>query len=107
MTQVQITDRRQQAFHAAHEGKLKLTEEEKERWTPMLHQTWNAIGYDAEELLPKGDRARRACIIEFCLDANRMQTFSDITPEEEGVLCGLWVKNDPKTMKWLRATLNY
>lgn len=36
-----------------------------------------------------------------------MLSFSDITPEEEGVLTGLWCNRDRATMKWLRATLNY
>jgi len=101
-----ITARRALAFKAATDGQLKLTEEEKARWEPFLHHTWQAIGPDAEQFVSKG-RGRIAGIIELCLDANRMTTFSNITPEEEGVLCGLWVKKDRKTMQWLRKTLNY
>jgi hypothetical protein len=103
---VQVRGGRQFAFDAACSGKVKLTEEEKKRWAPMLHQTWGAIAPDAEAAVPQG-RGRVACIIECCLDANRMQMFSDITPEEEGVLCGLWIKNDRSTLRWLREQLNY
>lgn len=103
---VRITDRRQAAARAAREGKLKLTEEEKTRWEPFLHQTFQAIGPDVMPMLSNG-RGRKAEIIEVTLDANRMQMFSDITPEEEGVLCGLWIKPDRATLKWLRKVLNY
>ena len=106
MTTPQITDGRQRALRGALDGKLKLTEEEKARWAPMLHQTWQSIAPDAEEVVSKG-RGRVGEIIEMCLDANRMQSFSEITPEEEGVLCGLWVKKDKATMAWLRSELNY
>lgn len=102
-----IINKRQEAFAAATSGKVKITEEEKKRWAPMLWQTWGAIAPDAEGMLSRGARARQAEIIELCLDANRMTMFSDITPEEEGVLCGLWVSNDKPTMTWLRKTLNY
>jgi hypothetical protein len=102
----QITKGRVKAFRAASLGKMKLTDEEKARWTPMLHQTWQAIAPDAAHMVSEG-RGRIAEIIELCLDANRMQSFSDITPEEEGVLCGLWIGRDPRTMEWLRNTLNY
>ncbi len=101
-----IINKRQEAFAAASAGKLKITEEEKTRWASFLGQAWGAIAYDAEELLPKR-KGRIACIIELCLDANRMTSFTAMTPEEEGVLCGLWIGNDPKTMKWLREKLNY
>jgi hypothetical protein len=98
--------RRYAAATAAREGKLKITPEEKERWAPFLHDIWNAIGPDAEPLISKG-RSRKAEIIEMCLDANRPTSFSDMTPEEEGVLCGLWIKPDRETLRWLREELNY
>lgn len=103
---MEITKRRQEAFRAASSGKLKLTDEERARWTPFLHSTFQAIGPDVWPMLSNG-RGRIAEIIEMTLDANRMQMFSDITPEEEGVLCGLWIKKDRATMKWLRKELNY
>ena len=102
----QITNGRQTAFQAACNGKLKITEEEKVRWAGFLHTTWSAIAPDADAMVSNG-RGRVGEIIELCLDANRLQMFSNITPEEEGVLCGLWIKKDPTTMKWLRANLNF
>jgi hypothetical protein len=97
---------RRDTFRAACDGKLKLTDEEKVRWGQFLHQCWGAIAPDAEQVVSRG-RGRVAEIIEMTLDANRMTTFTKMTPEEEGVLCGLWIKKDRVTMKWLRQQLNY
>jgi hypothetical protein len=97
---------RVRSFRAASLGKVKLTEEEKARWTPFLRETFQAIAPDVLPMISDG-RGRIAEIIEVTLDANRMQMFSDITPEEEGVLCGLWINRDRATMEWLRNTMNY
>lgn len=89
--------------------KFKLTEEEKARWAPFLHDTFSAIAPDVLPILDEqfGKRGRRSGIIEMTLDANRMQMYSDITREEEKVLTTLWVDNDRNTMRWLREELNY
>lgn len=108
MRRKQVTDLRMVAFNAASSGQLKITEEEKARWAPMLHQCASYILDDVgEEFLPKRGRKRIDCIIEVTLDANRMTSMTTMTPEEEGVLCGLWVSNDRATLSWLRKELNY
>lgn len=87
-------------------AKLKITPEEKARWTAMLQNTWSAIGHDAEPGLERG-RQRVPCIIEMTLDANRPEEWGDMTSEEYETLCDLYSRRDQETMRWLRAVLNY
>lgn len=93
---------------------LTITLEEKERWESFLHSTWYAIGSDVKFAFKQsGDKLTRDCIIEMTLDANRLLMYSDITKEEERVLCeaaygyGRFNRVPPGFKKWLKETLNY
>lgn len=87
-------------------AKLPLTIEEKNRWEPMLHDTWQAIGSDVEQAM-KEDRQKltRSIIVECVLDANRVQMYGDMTDEEYAFLCVC--SHRSSVARWLRATLNY
>lgn len=84
--------------------KLPLTKEEKARWAPMLHETWNAIAYDAMEA-SQGMKLTKGLITEYVCDANRVQTFGGMTDEEYAFLCVVWSR--PSGKRWLYSELNY
>jgi hypothetical protein len=89
---------------------LKITNEEKDRWAAFLRQTWQAIESVMQESKQK---LTIEIIVECVLDANRMQMYSNITPEEEKVLCeayyahGMFKRSPPGFKKWVREILNY
>lgn len=77
---------------------MKLTNEEKARFSPMLRETYEAIAYDVycngvEE------------IIEVTCDANHPEIYGGMTHEEYNALCQAYT--DPDTQQWLRKILNY
>jgi len=77
---------------------MKLTEEEKRHFAPMLCRTYEAIASDAN--CSDVDE-----IIEITCDANRPETYGGMTREEYKVLCVAYA--DPDTQAWLRKILNY
>jgi len=87
----------------------RLTPEEKERWGPMLRETWSAIAPDAEPIFAEygtpGGRINN--IMEMVIDADRPNYFGGMTYEENRVLGRLWVNRDRATIRWLRKELNY
>jgi hypothetical protein len=86
--------------------KLPLTAEEKARWEPMLHTTWQAIGGDAEQAMHDcGGRLTKAIIVEYVIDANRVQHFGGMTNEEYDYLCQ--IADKPAVKRWLYQVLNY
>lgn len=77
---------------------MKLTDEEKAHFAPMLQRTYEAIAWDVnchgvEE------------IIEITCDANHPEMYSGMTREEYKVLCDAYFERD--TQRWLRKVLNY
>ena len=84
--------------------KLPLTPEEKARWADMMHQTWQAIGDDAETCM-EGARLTKAVIVELVLDANRMMTFAGMTREEDAFLSAIYSR--PAFQRWACSIMNY
>ena len=82
----------------------KLTDEQKAKFGPMLQNTWQAIGPDAEPLLSRG-RGRQGELIEMTIDANRPEMYGGMSSEDYKILSASW--RDCDTMKWLRKVLNY
>jgi hypothetical protein len=92
--------------------KLPVTQEELDRWAPMLRQTWQAIGGNVEqafvysnEKLPRGARYV-SMVIETTLDCNYPEMHGGMTHEEYEFL-GMHASHRPKIKKWLREVLNY
>lgn len=83
---------------------VKLTDEEKARFEPMLQATWEAIGPDAEPGLSKG-RARQGELIEIVCDANRPEMYGGMSHADYQTLCAAYRSRD--TQRWLRQVLNY
>lgn len=81
----------------------KLTDEQKAKFAPMLKQTWQSIGFDCEELLPK--RGRVGVIVELVCDADRPVTNGGMSKEDYKILSLAYGHRD--TQKWLREILNY
>lgn len=85
---------------------LPLTAEEKERWAPMLHATWQAIGYDVMQVMGEtGQKLTKAVIAEFVCDANRVQQFGGMTDAEYDFLSAVYDR--PAVKRWLYKELNY
>ena len=82
----------------------KLTPEQKARFAPMLHATWQAIGPDASPALSRG-RSRQAELIEITCDANHPETYGGMSHTEYQELCSAYRHRD--TQRWLREVLNY
>jgi hypothetical protein len=83
-----------------------FTAEEKARWAPMLHATWQTIGGDAEHAMQEaGQRLTKAIIVEFVVDANRVQEFGGMTDDEYAFLCAVYDR--PTVKRWLYKELNY
>ena len=83
---------------------IKLTDEQKARFAPMLRATWQAIGPDAEDVISKG-RGRVAGIVELVCDANMPEMYGGMSKEEYRTLSDAYFHKD--TQKWLREVLNY
>lgn len=83
---------------------LPFTDEEKSRWTPMLQDTWSAIGSDAEASM-EGQRMTKAVIVEMTIDANRPEMFGGMTHDEYEFLC--IISHRPVGKRWLYKILNY
>lgn len=82
----------------------KLTNEQKERFAPLLHATWQGIAPDCEAMLSKG-RSRVGEIVEITCDADHPVTNGGMTPEDYKALLEAYRHRDTK--KWLRQILNY
>jgi hypothetical protein len=81
----------------------KLTDEQKERFAPMLIRTWGAIASDCEHLLSR--RGRVGEIIELVCDANLPEMYGGMSSEEYKIILESYHHRD--TQKWLRQVLNY
>jgi len=87
-------------------AKLPLTDEEKTRWSRMLHDTWQTIGHDVEQAMREsGDKLTRAIIVETTLDANHVETYGGMTKEEAEFLSAIYSR--PSFQMWCRQVLNY
>lgn len=82
----------------------KLTEDQKKKFAPMLHATWQAIASDAEAAISSG-RSRTGEIVEMTCDADMPVTYGGMSREDYEALISAY--RHPDTQKWLRATLNY
>jgi hypothetical protein len=78
--------------------KMLLTHEEKARWGPMLHETWQAIAADME-----GQRLTRAMLVETVCDANRPMMFGGMTQEEYDFLMVQYTRRAGKV--WINKEL--
>jgi hypothetical protein len=78
-----------------------LTAEEKERFEPMLMQTWHAIAGDCEPHIPRyGNRARVSHIVELVCDANRPEMYGKMSRDDYDVLSMAYSRKDAQA--WLR-----
>jgi hypothetical protein len=85
---------------------LPFTEEEKARWSEMMHETWSAIAGDYEEgCQTSGQKMTRSIIVEGVCDANRMMIYADMTKEEDAFLSVVYRR--PSFQRWARKQLNY
>lgn len=86
---------------------LPLTNEEKARWAPMLHTTWEAIGADVEALYsePGNGRLTKGGIVEMVCDANRIEMYGGMTHDEYEFLVAVYSR--PATKRWLYKEMNY
>lgn len=85
---------------------MKLTEEQKQRFAPMLRRTWEAIAPDAEHLLLGEDKEDRVLqIMELVCDANRPEAHGGMSRADYDTLCAVYPLNE--TQRWLRHVLNY
>ena len=92
--------------HSRELATLPFTEEEKKRWSPMFHQTWQAIGGDVEQSFQEGRlKLTRAAIAEVVCDANYVQMYGGMTDEEYEFVCAIGDK--PSFTKWIRKEMNY
>jgi hypothetical protein len=82
----------------------KLTDEEKQRFAPMLYDTWAAIAADAEAYSMESKLTRRV-IIEMTCDANRPEMFGGMSKDEYARFSECYGHRD--TQKWLRQVLNF
>jgi hypothetical protein len=78
---------------------LPFTEEEKARWSEMMHETWSAIAADRVECRTSGE------IVEVVCNANRMMTFASMTKEEDAFLSVVYSR--PSFQLWARKQMNY
>lgn len=101
---VMTPEERRVRYHALRE--LPLTPEEKAHWEPMLHATWQAIGPDAEQAMRDSkQKLTKGILVEFVVDANRVQEYGGMTDEEYEFLC--IASSRPTVWRWLSKTLNY
>lgn len=86
--------------------RVKLTLEQRQKFTPLLQRTWAAIAADCEEHIPRvGGRGRLRHIIEITCDANRPMDYGPMSKEDYEQLTLAYHRKD--TQKWLREILNY
>ncbi len=108
--------RRQKQHATEHEARMAkrqaltrmpLTAEEKARWEPMLHDTWQAIGNDIEQAFADGQSGKltRAVIVEVVCDANYLEMYGNMTHDEYEFLGVVYRR--PAVQKWLKTVLNY
>jgi hypothetical protein len=84
--------------------KLKLTEEEKQRWARMMVETWQAIAPDALQACRDcGQRVTTGIVVEYVCDANRMAMFAGMWPEEEEFFSVVWSR--PAGKRWIYSVL--
>lgn len=77
---------------------MKLTDEQKTRFAPMLRRTYEAIADDAN--CSDVDE-----IIEVICDANRPEMYGGMSRDEYKELCKAY--RDDDTQRWLKKVLNY
>lgn len=82
---------------------IKLTDEQKARFAPMLQQTWGAIAPDCNFI--SNGRGRVGEIIEMVCDANLPEMYGGMSKQDYKILGEAYHHRD--TQKWLRQILNY
>lgn len=83
---------------------LPFTNEEKERWARMMHQTWSYIADDIESCL-EGSKLTKGLIVEVTCDANHLMSIGGMTREEDRFLSAIY--HCPAFQRWARSIMNY
>jgi len=82
---------------------LPITEEEKERWAPILRRTWDYIAADA--IAASGGKCSRGEVVEIVCDASRpMQDHGrngEVMTKEEYRVFGQWYGSH-SFKKWMK-----
>ena len=97
-------DWKKRAAHQVALDKQPFTAEEKERWSRMMIDTWQAIAPDALQACREcGQRVTTGIVVEYVVDANRMQMFAGMHPSEEEFMYS--VLRRPSGKRWAYSVL--